>query len=141
MRIKNFMKFLFILIVAVLIFCGCSAYQGYHFEVGEPKGIYEYNCVDATLDMIGQCEARGYEYQIMWGNLSVENETFFECDHCWLLVKHSDDHWYAYDWGKFCLDEQHYEGIMVSKYELLETQKDQKAWLNESRLQGGETDS
>jgi hypothetical protein len=61
---------------------------------------------------------KGYKVKIIKGNLALVNENFLQCDHVWVWVK-SGGYDYAYDWGYYYTDDQHYYGYEVSYRELL----------------------
>lgn len=74
------------------------------------------------------------EVTIVVGDLDVENEDILrlQFDHVWIIlnIKIEEKHqavlggkgyWLAYDWGKPCCDEQHYEGCPITYEELLQT--------------------
>lgn len=79
---------------------------------------YERDCDDATAYMLHHFQALGYKVDIIWGNLERTNETKSDCDHVWVLV-HSGNQTYAYDWGRYYDDDQHYEGYTISYKKLL----------------------
>ena len=82
----------------------------------------DYDCDDAALDTVKQCQERGLDYRIVVGNLDITNEQYSECCHIWVLVNVGEDieHWVAYDWGQRYYDEQHYEFYETSLQYLLE---------------------
>lgn len=86
------------------------------FAVGKPSATYD--CDDAALDMVKQCEEEDFEYIIIVGNPKVKNVSCLKCTHVWILVV-IDDESYAYDWGHYKYDKQHYEGFTITKEELL----------------------
>ena len=74
-----------------------------------------YDCDDAALAIVKECEAHNLGYQIVVGNLDMENEKPYEVNHVWVIVEGV-----AVDWGYPCFDKQHYEGYIISKEELLQ---------------------
>jgi len=80
-------------------------------HVREPSPSYD--CDDATLDMYRQFQSAGIEATPIVGNLDLENESYEQSNHVWLLVK-SGDKEIAYDWGTPRFDRQHYEGYTIS---------------------------
>jgi len=76
------------------------------------------DCDDASLYMYLYFTASGYKVDIIQGNLEKTNETKSQAKHIWVLV-HSSNRTYAYDYGYYYYDEQHYEGYLITYKQLL----------------------
>lgn len=87
----------------------------------KPTPVKWFDCDDSAVYMFYYFTFLGYDTKIIGGNLDLVDESFpAECNHCWVLVK-SGGYYYAYDWGYYYTDAQHYEGydetdILISKY-------------------------
>lgn len=82
----------------------------------------DWDCDDAALfiyEYFSQYEE--YDPAIVIGDLQKtdENILHLEFDHVWVIVNVEQNYWIAYDWGKPCFDEQHYEGCIITYDELL----------------------
>ena len=84
-----------------------------------PAASEDFDCDDSALFMYDYFTAKGYECVIVTGNLELEKETFFECNHMWVIVICPNEASIAYDWGSPCYDRQHFEGFIIT-YEQLE---------------------
>jgi len=90
------------------------------FGLGEdmltlPKQSLKYDCDDSALYMYLYFTNLGYDdVQILTGNLDLDKETFWQCNHVWVQV-----HGFPYDWGYYSFDNQHYYGYEISYRELL----------------------
>lgn len=94
------------------------------FELGEdmltlPKESPKFDCDDSALYMYLYFTNSGYDVRIVAGNLSLENETFSQCDHVWVWVDDGIKGELPYDWGYFDNDEQHSYGYVINYKELL----------------------
>lgn len=115
-------KILIILLILLLFLSGCSAalVKAIYPPVDIPTEYISISnnvvqiedCKYATIYMYYYFTKQGYEVYPFSGNLKLNNETFMQSDHIWVMVKFSDD-WIAYDWGKPYFDQQHYEGYKV----------------------------
>ena len=94
------------------------------FELGEdmltfPKRSRKFDCDDSSLYMYLYFTNLGYDVQIIAGNLDLEDETYRQTNHIWVIVDGGIEGDLAYDWGHFCFDEQHYYGYILSYRDLL----------------------
>ena len=121
-------------IIGMLLFVGIGFVIGWfvsppgpgfapHFLIAEvpnmPEETDTFDCKHASLFMHEYFIEKGYECQIIVGNLDLNNETILDCNHTWVLVnKPGEDVALAFDWGHPCIDKQHYEGYKIS-YEQL----------------------
>lgn len=83
------------------------------------------DCDDSALLMYLYFKSLGYNTKVVTGNLELSNESYLQCNHCWVIVHARDienpfqSRDYAYDWGHYYSDRQHYEYIEESYKELL----------------------
>jgi hypothetical protein len=77
-----------------------------------------YDCDDATLDAFRFYTEREYPVCIVAGNLEVEQESKYQLDHVWLLVRFEGG-WVPIDWGRPACDCQHFEGYRLTLEQLL----------------------
>jgi hypothetical protein len=101
-----------ILAVALMIFVAVLTFSR-PGSIELPKGSSTFDCDDATLAMYQYFLSHGIESTPIIGNLKMDNETYIESNHVWLLVITTDGE-IAYDWGTPRFDRQHYEGYKVS---------------------------
>ena len=85
-----------------------------------PAASDNFDCDDSALFMYEYFTSKGYECTIVAGNLEIENETFFECKHIWVVVTPPDKRNLAYDWGVPRFDKQHYHGFELTPTQLKE---------------------
>lgn len=84
-----------------------------------PEASDTFDCKNSALLMYEYFTEKGYECQIISGNLELKNEYIMDCNHTWVLVnKTGEDFALAFDWGRPRLDTQHYEGYSLSYEEL-----------------------
>jgi hypothetical protein len=93
------------------------------FELGEdmlvePTEARGVDCDDSALYMYYYFTNMGYEVKIIAGNLDLVGESFLQCNHVWVVVISGGDD-YAYDWGHYYTDAQHYEGYVITETELV----------------------
>jgi hypothetical protein len=81
----------------------------------EARGV---DCDDSALYMYYYFTNMGYEVKIIAGNLDLVGESFLQCNHVWVVVISGGDD-YAYDWGHYYTDAQHYEGYVITETELV----------------------
>lgn len=86
----------------------------------KPVASASFDCDDSALYMYQYFTSLGYEVRIVRGNLDMENETWFQCNHVWVWVK-SGGSYYPYDWGCYCTDEQYHEAAYPISYKDLLT--------------------
>ena len=94
------------------------------FELGEdmltlPEPSRKFDCDDSSLYMYLYFTNLGYDVRIVAGNLDLDNETFYQCDHVWIWVDDGIRGDLSYDWGRLDNDEQHSYGYIVSYRDLL----------------------
>lgn len=63
--------------------------KSYHKE--HPYIKDRFDCNDMVVDMWDELDEQGIISVIVVGNLDLENESFADCDHAWLLVMHEDN--------------------------------------------------
>jgi len=93
------------------------------FRVGKdmlvkPTEARGFDCDDSALYMYYYFKNMGYEVPIIAGNLDLVGESFLQCNHVWVVVISGGDD-YAYDWGHYYTDAQHYEGYVITETELV----------------------
>lgn len=96
------------------------------FELGEdmltlPKQSPKFDCDDSALYMYLYFTNLGYNVDILSGNLDLDNETFWQCNHIWVVVDSGIKGYFPYDWGHFNDDEQHYYGYIINYEDLLKS--------------------
>jgi len=94
------------------------------FELGEdmltlPKSSRKFDCDDSALYMYLYFTNLGHDVRIVTGNLDLDNETFYQCDHVWVWVDDRIRGELSYDWGYLDNDEQHSSGYVINYKELL----------------------
>ncbi|MCJ7425975.1 MAG: hypothetical protein MUO17_02380 [Dehalococcoidales bacterium] len=77
-----------------------------------------FDCDDSALFLYEYFTSEGYECSIVVGNLEMQDETFFQCKHVWVMVTSSDGKNLAYDWGVPRFDQQHYHGFTLTPDQL-----------------------
>lgn len=77
-----------------------------------PEASESYDCDDGTLYMYHHFTELGVKATPVLGNLEMTGESYYDCDHVWLMVE-TGGYRIAYDWGLPCFDRQHYEGYSV----------------------------
>jgi hypothetical protein len=117
----------------LLIFVFSVCFIGWFYFVNLPEAIIyspnvpnmplasdNFDCDDSALFMYEYFTSKGYECTIVVGNLEIENETFLECKHIWVMVTSPDKKDLAYDWGIPQFDKQHYHGYELTPAQLKE---------------------
>jgi len=94
------------------------------FELGEdmltlPELSRKFDCDDSALHMYLYFTSLGYDVSIVAGNLDLDNETFYQCDHVWVWVDDGIKRELSYDLGRLDNDEQHSFGYIISYRDLL----------------------
>ncbi len=94
------------------------------FELGEdmltlPEPSQKFDCDDSALYMYLYFTNLGYDVRIVAGNLDLDNETFYQCDHVWVWVDDGIKRELSYDLGRLDNDEQHSFGYIISYRDLL----------------------
>ncbi len=84
-----------------------------------PKQSPKFDCDDSTLYMYLYFTNLGYDVRIIAGNLDLDNETFYQCNHIWVWVDGGITGELPYDWGYFADDKEHSYGYVISYRELL----------------------
>jgi hypothetical protein len=67
----------------------CSINSLYHKEHNYVEGVFD--CNDMAVDIWDILHQQGITSIIGVGNLSVDKESFAECDHAWLIIIHKDE--------------------------------------------------
>jgi cell division protein FtsB len=104
-----------------------AALEAATFELGKdmlvkPTSVGGFDCDDSALYMYLYFTNLGYNVRIVKGNLDLDDETFWQCNHVWVWVNGGAEVGeLAYDWGHFYDDEQHSRGYVLNYEELLRT--------------------
>lgn len=130
-RAKDIWGQRYLRVAILLLFLLCILYAGWQYYINLPEPLIRspnvpnmpaasdsFDCDDSALFMYEYFTSEGYECVIVVGNLEMENETFPECKHVWVLVNSPNRASIAYDWGVPRFGRQHYSGFQLTPGQL-----------------------